>query len=330
MAEQKRVSRKWLYAAWIGAALIVAIYYGVWRFAAGEMQKGVHKWVEDQRAAGLQVEHGSVRRDGFPFFLRVHVDTPKISSPDVFHWSADRLSLDALPYDLNRLILSPSGAQTFSSTEIGEWRYSADSIRASIANDEARGWAFAMNVEKGVASRSDGVSAKLGRLVYDLAPEVEDNSTLTLSLVSDDLAVSGADNEIAVSRFETALSLTQSPFLNSGAPLEDWRRQGGALKIHGMNAVINKAELSVAGEISLDADFRPAGVLNAILAKPAGLADILSASGALTREEADATAAGLGLAAMAQGGKIIAPIELTQGGAFIDGRKVAELPSLNQ
>ena len=328
MSDKTRTMRRWLIGVWIAAAIIMAGYYALWRYAAGVMETSVVDWVEDQRAAGLTVNHGAIKRDGFPFFLRVHIDAPHIDSPGAFSWNAERLSIDALPYDLNRLIFSPSGKQRLAAEAIGDWAYSADDIRASIANDKKRGWVFSMNIDSARAVGADGAESRIESLVYDLAPAADAPTTLTLNLIGAGYSFRDTQRAIAVDLLETSLSASQTDFLTGPNAATRWRNAGGAVNIHGFNAAIDEARLSVSGSISLDEENRPDGVLTTILTKPAGLAGALAASGALSAEEADATIAGLTLAAMAQGGRIETPIELHAGAATIAGVKVADLPSI--
>ena len=329
MSGKGRVTRKWLYAAWGGAAIIVAAYYGLWRYAAGEMETAVNDWVADQRADGLTVEHGRIKRDGFPFFLRVHIDDPHITSPGIGAWRAERLSLDALPYDLNRLIFSPSGEQWITSEESGEWRFEAEDFRTSIANDKTREWVFSTTIKNAKALGPYGEEAKISSLIFDLAPAADATTTLTLALAASGFTGTTKQREVTVDEFNTALSLTQTHMLSSSQAARDWRGAGGTLQIHGLNAVANEAILSAYGSIRLDNESRPEGSLTATLEKPAGLAKILSASGALGKEESDAAMAGLALAAMAQGGRIEAPIRLQNGAATVAGVKIADLAPID-
>ena len=328
MSDKTRKMRRWLIGVWIAAAVIMAGYYALWRYAAGVMETSVADWVEDQRAAGLVVDHGPIARDGFPFFLRVNIDAPQIESPDAFTWTAERLSIDALPYDLNRLIFSPSGKQRFAANALGDWAYSAESIRTSIANDKNRGWVFSMNVDNAIASGADGEESRIETLIYDLAPAAGTPTTLTLNLIAAGYAHRDGQREVRIDRLETSLAVSQTDFLTSPDPATHWRNADGALTVHGLNAVVDEAQLSISGSISLDAENRPEGALTTIITKPAGLAGALAASGALSREDADAAIAGLTLAAMAQGGRVEAPIELHAGAATIAGVKVADLPTI--
>ncbi|MEO1137587.1 MAG: DUF2125 domain-containing protein, partial [Pseudomonadota bacterium] len=102
--EAAKLRRRWLYLPFAIAGVIMAGYFLLWRAGAAEMKKAVAAWVEDQRAAGLVVSHGDLEAEGFPFFLRLHIADPDIAAPGVWRWRTERLTLDALPYDLNRLI----------------------------------------------------------------------------------------------------------------------------------------------------------------------------------------------------------------------------------
>lgn len=326
---QTQLRRRWLYLPFAIAGVIVLAYYLLWRAGAGQMEKGVIAWVEDQREAGMEVSYASLRRDGFPFFLRVHIEQPYIASPDGWRWRAERLSLDALPYELNKVIFSPGGEQFVSAPDYGEWRVIADDLRASIAADKARGWAFSANVGDAHAQRDqDGAEAKITSLIFDLAPDAKDPTTLALSLAGSGATLSAPDANIALDRLQTVMLLTHSHMLDGPSPADQWRGAGGSLIVNGLIAEINAAALSVSGQLGLDYDDYPAGQLRAELSNPAGLAETLSKTGALSQRETDAAIAGLSLMALAGGGKITAPIDLKDGKAQINGIKIADLPQI--
>ena len=334
---QARLRRRWLYLPFAIAAVIVLGYYLLWRTGAAEMEKAVVAWAEDQRAAGITVEYSALIRDGFPFFLRVHVEDPLIETPEGLRWRGERLSMDALPYELNKVIFSPMGAQFVSTPDTGDWRITADDLRASIATDDARGWVLSANAGGVQARRAeDGAETTLVSLVFDLSPSADDPSTLVLSLAGagaafsamDNGADNAADGAITVDRLQTVAFLTQSHLLQGDMAANQWRDGGGALVINGLIAEIDEAALTVSGEIRLDRDDYLTGALRTELSNPAGLAGFLRQTGALSPQEADAAIAGLSLMALAGGGKIAAPIELKDGQARISGIKVADLPKV--
>lgn len=328
--DQPRLSRRWLYGPFIVAGVILAGYYGLWRAGANAMKREVAAWAEDQRALGGSVSYDRLQAEGFPFFLRVRVDAPAVvAAEESWRWRGDALYLDALPYDLDRLIFSPRGEQFIETQDAGRWRLVADDLRASIASDGARGWIFSANLGEAVAERAhDGARVSVGVLVLDLAPEAGAPSDLTLSLAASDVTSDLEERALAVDRLQTVMTLTNADLLTATGDAGPWRAAGGALQIAGLIAELDEASFSAAGALTLDDAGRPDGALKAELRNPAGLAPAIAALGGLSTEEAEAAVAGLALAAMAGGGRIAAPIEFSDGAARIGGVKLAELPSL--
>ncbi len=323
MATDARLKRRWLYVPFVVAAFVIGGYALLWRAGAGEMKKAIALWAEDQRAAGLDVSYSDLKADGFPFFLRVHVEKPEIIAPGQLHWRTDRLTLDTLPYDLTRLIFSVRSEQQLGLAEYGDWRINAETFRFSIANDKARDWAFSMNVDGATALRGTGpASASLNRLVFDLAPSPADKTTLVLSLAADGFAVEDAERSARLDSVETLMAATQMQAL-SHASL--WRQAGGELKINGLNARLDEAKLSVNGALSLDASHHPVGALNTEITAPGPFAEALAQLGIMSEQEAQSAAAALSLVAIAGGGKITAPIEFSNGAAHLSGVKIMEL-----
>ncbi|MEO1252280.1 MAG: DUF2125 domain-containing protein [Pseudomonadota bacterium] len=323
MAEGKSVSRRWLYIAWIGAALIVAAYFALWRHAAGEMETAASAWVDEQRASGLFVAHDGFRRDGFPFVLRLHVDNPQIATPDGWRWSAPRLSMDALPYDFNRVIFSSRGAQTIRAPDGETWSLSAGDLRASLANDKEREWILSAQIENARVTNVAAAPIELGSLLFDIAPSADEPDAFTLSLAARDLATKTEYGAIDGDSLNAAFTLTSASALGAFDPLPSWRSAGGRLRIHGIEALVNEAGVTVVGDLGLSADLFPEGDARVSLSKPAGIAPLLAATGALSADEANAAAAGLGFAALAQGGVLVAPIVFEEDAIKIAGVRLS-------
>ncbi len=330
MVEQlTRAKRRWLYIPFIVAAVIMIAYTVLWNVGAAQMKTAVLDWTEDQRNAGLTVNYTNILSDGFPFFLRVHIDNVEIASPEGWRWRGERLSLDALPYDLNRLIFSPRGEQILSTEEFGEWRVIAADLRASIANDKARGWVFSMTVREASAYRdADGASASLQSLIFDLAPDEAVDTTLVLNLTASDFSAGVNGERYSLAELKTMSSASHSDLLlvDGGAAL--WRQNGGMLTISGFYADVEETKFAVSGAIHLDANDYPAGAINAEITNPANFARFLGKAGAISHAEVEVAAAGLSLMALAGGGKIAAPIDLKDGKAQIAGVKIADLPKV--
>ena len=328
MTEQlTRVSRRWLYIPFAIAAIVVIAYYMLWSAGAAQMKSAVHDWIEDQRSAGLTVSYSDIVSGGFPFFLRVHIDDVEIASPDGWRWQGERLSLDALPYNLNRLVFSPQGEQILSADGFGEWRVTAADLRASIANDKARGWVFSLTVGNATALRdADDASAALQSLVFDLAPDATVGTTLVLNLAARKFTAEVDGERYSLAELKTVTSASLSDLLLAPDGVSLWRQNGGVLNVLGFFADVEDAQFSVSGKIRLDANDYPAGAVNAEIVNPAKFALLLGKTGVISRAEAETAAAGLSLMALAGGGKIAAPIDLKDGKAQIAGVKIADLP----
>lgn len=323
MAEGKTYHR-WFYIPWTVAAVIFVAYFMLWRYGASEMKAAVGEWVEDQRAAGFDVSHGALKTDGFPFFLRLHIDEPHIASPGAWDWRTERLTIDALPYDLNKLIFSTRSEQEVFLDGAGRWRVNADDFRVSIANDKKRDWVFATTIGGAKARREeDGAIASLGSLVFDLAPAETDRTALTLNLLATDAHINAGGAGMRLDKVQTNLAVTEAYAL--GDPVL-WRGAGGALHVNGFFAQLDEGRFAAAGTLFFDGEGRPKGELKTEVIAPAPFIRLLGQAGAMSEEEADSAAASLTLASIAAGGKLTAPVELKDGAAHIAGVKIADLP----
>ncbi len=328
MDDQLRgAKRRWLYLPWAIAVFVVAGYFVLWRTGAAEMKKGLHEWVDSQRSAGMIVSHGALKAEGFPFFLRVHIEKPDIAQTGEWRWRTDRLTLDALPYDLNRLIFSIRSEQHISFAKYGDWRIQADDVRASIANDKKRSWVFAFTLGRAIAQRDeDGAIAEIDSLVFDLAPDAVNEMTLVLSLAAADAHVSASGHDARLDSLQTVMAATQAGFLGDA---QAWRDAGGALIINGLIATLGEASLSVAGDVRLDHNNLPEGQLTADATSPAAFARALAEAGVMSVEDAESLAATLTLTAIASGGKITAPIEIKDGAAHLAGIRIADFSRID-
>ncbi len=330
MSEEKgRLKRRWLYIPFAIAGVIIFVYYLTWRAGSHQMKLAVEAWVSDQRQSGLTVEHGSITSSGFPFFLRVHIDDPEIQSGEIWYWGSERLSLDALPYDLNKIIFSSVGKQVYRTEYYGEWTLNAEDMRASISKDRLREWVFSMNVAGATATRTqDDATLCLKKLIFDLAPAQSEKSTLTLNLAAAQFDANANGETYSLTTLQTAAALSQSQLLSLGTDV--WRDAGGSLEIAGLFADVEKTKISAYGEIKVDVNDRPTGTIDAAIENPAGFARMLGKTNAMTENEAEVAAAGLSLMAFAAGGTIETKIQLQDGKALIQGIKIADLPKVNE
>lgn len=324
----QQLRRRWLYVTYAVAGIVLIAYFFLWQAGAGEMKKAIAAWAGDQREMGIDVQYDALKSDGFPFFLRVHVEAPRIKTQDKkYSWYTERLSLDALPYDLNKLIFSTRTEQFVHVDGHGDWAVHAEDFRFSIANDKAHEWKFAATIGNLYAHRkADETHVNLGSLLLDLSPEAGNLSTLILSLATTDLDREANNERIDLGNMQTVIALTKAEAI---ADPNLWRHAGGQLIISGLNAEIQQSKLSIAGQLSLDDKNQPTGQLDTEIIAPAPIITTLGRLGLTSEKDAEQLAAALTLTAIAGGGKVAAPIILKDGTAQIAGAKIADLPRLD-
>ncbi len=329
-ASHRRPSRRLLYLPFAIAGVIVAGYGLLWRHGATEMRRAVVSWADDQRENGLDVSYQKISTGGFPFFLRAKIDGVEIGDPDRWRWQVDRLAIDALPYDLNRLIFSPLGEQRFDHYDAGVWFAQAENIRASITRDPEREWLFMLEVTNG-AARAEGKSSKatVSRLLVNIAPNVEDPALIESSVHAVDILLEDGRHSGFVSLLDATFGLEKAAvFTDAGDPAENWTRANGALVVHHLGMEAEGARLTAAGTLGLDVNGYPAGVIEAKIENPASVATILAGAGILNKYESEAMATGLGFMALATGGTLAVPIKFHDGMAKIGKIKIADLPKI--
>lgn len=326
--QNERLKRAWLYIPFAVAAALLLAYYGLWRAGAARIETAISTWAAAQNESGYSVSYDDTYTEGFPFFLRVHVERPSIEAPGAWGWSGEKLTIDALPYQLDRLVFTPEGAQEIFAQRIGAWRIEAETLRAGLRRDKARGWVFSATITSLAAEARDGRKAALGELIFDLGPADRTSGALLLSLQAAGGTAPGAEGaEIALQSLRTVLIASEARALGGGA--EAWRLAGGALTVNGLRARLDEADIALQGELALDADHYPAGRLQTEITNPAPFALTLGKAGALTGREARAAAAGLSLLSLANNGTIGAPIDFKNGRAEIAGIKIAKTPKVD-
>ena len=296
--------------------------------AADEMHRTIDAWVADQRAAGMEVEHGKIDIRGYPFFLRARASDVMMSDGVAWRWRAEVLDIDLTPTALNRLTFRPRGEQSFEGAGYGNWFFEVDDAAIHLANDEQREWTLDADFTAGrFNNEADDVSLKIGAIKFSLGPNAADLNQLDATLLLEVLNARINDEEIDAPLLDAALSLTATHALSSEAH-EIWRQAGGALLINKVLLEIEGAEGDFSGQVSIDESGYPAGVINTSIKKPAGLARALGKAGVMQKDQAQMAEAGLAMASIAQGGKIAAPIILQNGKASITGVTLGDLPHI--
>lgn len=315
--------RRWLYAPFVIFGVIVFAYFLVWRMAAGEIEKGVETWIADQRRAGAIVDYSDIKRDGFPFFLRVHVDSPSVEWPGGAAWSGERLSLDALPYDLDKLIFSLRGQQKISTGD-GLWIFDAEKALASIERDKARGWLF--NADSDAAeliNQTTGERVSAASIKISASPHPEDLSKLMIGLAARDIAESSGGARATLDSVDAAIGVIGYDILALNGDVASWRSAGGEIDIIDVTIGVDNAVASIKGALAPSQSGFPTGDMIARIVNPAIWTEQLEARGFIDDQQAEQLGAQLTLMAIAGGGEISAPIKLSESEVVVAGVPIA-------
>ncbi len=318
----KRANRFYLYAPFAVAAVLMAIWFGIWRAGAQTMERAIADWGAGERASGAVVAHAPFRARGFPFFLRGAIDDFSFEGGDL-SVHVDNIYLDALPYDFDRLIVSPGGGAQLG---VGEdiWTVETRNAKASIEPDAMRDWFVKAEAGATTAHRDDAEFC-FSRFLLNGAPNSSDLSRLEVSIIANDLVVIDGEHAARIDALSLDFAIGSYPALQGAQALARWRDAGGILDIHGLALAIGDSRLQAKGQLRADRNGDPKGVLTARIEKPFDFVDALGASGYLTPEEADVARGAFALMSVASGGVIETPIEFAGGAIRLAGVSFAIL-----
>lgn len=301
-----RTNRWFLYGPFLAFGVFLIFWGVLWRSGVAMMRERLAAFVEDAEAAGVAIRYGAVETKGFPFFLRgVVANFSATKRADRYDCAA--LTIDALPYAQDRIVFSCGGAQTL--TTHGEiWTIRAADARAGVERDRDKGW-IAKAETGAFAANSGRERISIERALVNIAPAALGSPALQGSLRGFGIAAAQFD----VERIDAAFTL---------AP-ED---AGGMrkLSIDGVDIVGEGAKISGSGALFLRDGAPATGRIDADIERPAGLARAFEKARMIDAEEARTAEAGLGMLAVAAGGALRAPIDLTADEIRVAGVRIAK------
>ncbi len=297
----------------IGLAVVAAILWSAWWvFAAVSVQLGLDFWLSDRRGEGWAADAGGVEVGGFPTRFRAEIAAPDLADPGTgLAWSAPRLTVEApawQPADVTltfppeqvvatpeeRIVVETDGMSARLALIPGP---SLTLLRAEAAVDTAqltssRGWTAAVALARLSALRPDGMETALdlrveAAAIAPAAPllgRIDPGGRLprTIDLVSVDARV-GFDR----------------PW--DRRAVEDRRPQPVRIDLRRAKATWGIVDLEAAGDLSVDADGVPEGVLQVRAVNWREIIAVATASGVLAEGPAATLERGLGLIAGASG-----------------------------
>ncbi len=93
--------RRWIFGLGV-PALLIAGYIGYWFYLESQLRSFVLAWIEDQRAAGVQVSHGAITTGGFPFSVHADIPAPGLTAAtgqEMLSWQGETLRISFPPWD---------------------------------------------------------------------------------------------------------------------------------------------------------------------------------------------------------------------------------------
>lgn len=341
-----------------GALLLLFAAYGLyWLSAASRAADAVGSWADTQAATGIRSAWDDLSVSGFPFRLAVTATHPLMAhpgSPLDWEWQADALTGQVLPYRLDHVIFDLRGEHIFRYTERSaglavrhEVRATAENALASYVAEPGTAGRFAIDIESLEAYR-DIVGGDYADLLSA--------SRLQLHMRPASAEVGGGPGEVDAALRAAAVSLIlkqrQLPFGPEAEAVEiqarirhaprriegtarqmlrRWAQSGGSLALSRLRVIWGPLDLEASGDLSFDAQGRPAGTFDALIANHRDLLAALVSAGIVERRDADAAFAGLEIVSTLQNngdGRLQVPVIMRDGMLYLGPLAVARLESV--
>lgn len=340
------------YAALSGIVLITIIAYTAYWFSlAEEIVYGIAKWAEARRGEGMVVEYSALEVTGFPLRVQPQAANVRISGPGAdpaWEWRSARLVGNVLPYSLNRIVLSAPEPQDIRLRINGgkpeNYMLKPDSAFASLTLKKGRLVRADLDIKGGMVNggrlQAGPLNIRRAQLHWRMgengAPQGLQNPVMfDLSAKLENMDYPGFAGS-ALGSHLTLIAMTAAiegawPSGTGIPAIREWRDAGGVAQLKAAEIDWGPLKLKMAGTLALDEKDRPIGSLTGQLSGHEGLIKGLQDAGQLNQDEANAANTGLGLIAMAAGGKngeLNLPLVLQDGEMFIGPLRIAKLKPL--
>jgi len=328
--------------------LVIAVLYPVyWFYAAGRVETQFSLWVDNFRARGFTVEHGSVNTTGFPGVIRFSVENPNLRSPDgSWTWRGDAAHLGMQPWSWWRYRLEFSGQQQFSLSHgslkqpiVMRPKTAVVVLRVHTNGRLAEGEATLKSVSVMTTSKvlmlfADDMWFKATQ--PEKKARTAKQTAMSVSISIDNLLFPAAAKSPLggrLARLQTATDLKGPlPKDLTRQGFDEWRQTGGLIDASWVNLVWGPFDLRGRGSVSIDKTFRPVGSMTADIRGYSETMDALEAAGLMTGTGAAAMRVGMGILAKpspADGVNVLTIPLTTRGGNLHAGPfQILKLPPL--
>jgi hypothetical protein len=296
-------------AALLLIAGLAAAHSILWRWMGGQLERGFASWVQQRRAQGWTVEHGSPTRGGWPLAATLTIPSLRLAATDATlpgggEWLSEALVLRVAAPRIDQLVLEARGRQRLRLGAL-DLPFAADRLDAILP------------LESGVPVREGEFLAERLRMSTPAGPlelqnargtfetrssatEAEPALTLSLTLDALDLPADIATDPALAAFGRRIESLTADAALTGPLPggraliprAEQWRDQGGTLELRSLALRWGPAHGNATATLTLDETLQPMGTGTLRLAGANDAIRALSLAGVLSpRTAGTATAA---------------------------------------
>ena len=332
------------------AAAVVALYGGLWLYAASVLDDGIERWATERRAEGWRVSFGTRRAAGFPFRLAQRIRAPSLAGiidGKTRRWRGPEIEVEFLPWRPDEIRLRFPGTHRIDLDTAGRARtltFDVASASAVVRRDTGSA-ARTLTVDLAaltVARPGEGAPAGVERLTVtiEVAPQAApgDDRGASARLMVKLLGLTlPAETRPALGRRIDSLALDAAVKGHLAAgPLREtlaaWRDAGGTIELRRLNMVWSDLVLDADGTLALDAEMQPMGAMTARITGFRQAVDALVAAGMVRPRDAITAKIVLGLLAKTPPGggppRITAPLTAQDGGLYIGPVKILRLPRI--
>ena len=361
----------WLVAPFAGVLFLAILYTFYWNSVAAQAQSEIETWFEEQRQAGLTAEYGELIVTGYPYRLQAELTDVQFGDPNTaaeWHWETPKALLNALPYNLNHVILrlpepviyqfTPARASGLRSNETRAYRLESDTLRASVRLSGGQLKRFSAEAKDvsvtGERQFTDGDTAALAAFslnnsqVHVSPTFAEDNGNGELYFafklegfdwpsanINDGPLPTQIDKFALMGKFDNA-PLTDEVLASSDAVMQllnEWANAGGSLELAEFAVEWGDLSIDSSGDLRISDEGTPEGAINARIAGVEGLLAAMEDSGQLQPKQAAAYRQMFVMLSQSQGdqgqpGSVEVPITMREGGLFLGPAQIANLPVL--
>ncbi|MBL6959297.1 MAG: DUF2125 domain-containing protein [Rhodospirillales bacterium] len=271
--------RKVVFAT-IGVGVVVIAYVGWWFVLATGLHDDGLAWIDHLRLGGYTVSYSHMEVGGFPFKLRLTVETPDIAPPidkQPWSWRGETVFLDTRPWNFNHMTLRLTGRQSVNFIQDGKalnLSGSAETLSAEFDIGEGAGQDIDITVaglglsdrerQKGLEVQAASLTLRKG---IDKRGGLE-TQAVNLSVDAEDVAVPGLFR-LPLGEHLQKLTLRASvlgkmqPGASQADTLAAWRDDGGTVEIDRLVVGYGPLGLNAQGTLALDGSLQPIGAFTA-------------------------------------------------------------------